>query len=140
MPTPTSRCQLEKTDNVKRKLKFSLRSTLSLGSRPACSPPNEESAPGCIQRPPPEPRIHPGIRPQAEYQDEFYRTSCHAYSSGSLITFPEFSTARGCVKVHSPFLGELIFTCPLGNGVWNFCVKVIDLSSTLVGFHDRGRR
>jgi hypothetical protein len=46
--------------------------------------------PGCIQRP-----------PEAQYQDEFYR-SCHAYSNGSLQTFPEFSTAKGRVDFYIP--------------------------------------
>jgi hypothetical protein len=46
--------------------------------------------PGCIQRP-----------PEAQYQDEFYR-SCHAYSDGSLLTSPEFSTAKGRVDFYIP--------------------------------------
>jgi hypothetical protein len=46
--------------------------------------------PGCIQRP-----------PEAQYQDEFYR-SCHAYSSGLLITFPEFGTGKGRVDFYIP--------------------------------------
>ena len=46
--------------------------------------------PGCIPRP-----------PEAQYQDEFYR-SCHAYSNGSLITFPEFSTGKGRVDFYIP--------------------------------------
>jgi hypothetical protein len=46
--------------------------------------------PGCIQRP-----------PEAKYQDEFYR-SCHAYSNGSLITFPEFGTLKGRADFYIP--------------------------------------
>jgi hypothetical protein len=46
--------------------------------------------PGCIQRP-----------PEAQYQDEFYRC-CHAYSNGSLITFPEYGTAKGRADFYIP--------------------------------------
>jgi len=47
--------------------------------------------PGCIQRP-----------PEAQYQDEFYRCS-HAYSNGSLVTFPEFGLTNGRVEFYIPF-------------------------------------
>lgn len=46
--------------------------------------------PGCIQR-----------RPEAQYQDEFYRC-CHKCSNGSLVTFPEFGTAKGRVDFYIP--------------------------------------
>ena len=46
--------------------------------------------PGCIQRP-----------PRAQYQDEFYRC-CHNYSGGSLLTFPEYETAKGQVDFYIP--------------------------------------
>jgi hypothetical protein len=46
--------------------------------------------PGCIQR-----------RPEAQYQDEFYRC-CHKCSNGSLVTFPEFGTAKGRVDFYVP--------------------------------------
>jgi hypothetical protein len=46
--------------------------------------------PGCIQRP-----------PEAQYQDEFYR-SCHTYSKGQLITFPEYGTTKGWVDFYIP--------------------------------------
>jgi hypothetical protein len=47
--------------------------------------------PGGIQRP-----------PEAQYQDEFYRC-CHTYSSGSLLTFPEYGTAaKGRVDFYIP--------------------------------------
>jgi hypothetical protein len=46
--------------------------------------------PGCVQRP-----------PEARYQDEFYRC-CHTHSNGSLVTFPEFSTAKGRVDFYIP--------------------------------------
>jgi hypothetical protein len=46
--------------------------------------------PGCIQRP-----------PEAQYQDELYRC-CHALSEGSLVTFPEFGTAKGRVDFYIP--------------------------------------
>jgi hypothetical protein len=45
---------------------------------------------GCIQRP-----------PEAQYQDEFYRC-CHTYSNGSLVTFPEYGTAKGRVDFYIP--------------------------------------
>jgi hypothetical protein len=48
------------------------------------------SAAGHVQRP-----------PEAQYQDEFYRCS-HQYSSGSLLTFPEFGTAKGRVDFYIP--------------------------------------
>jgi hypothetical protein len=56
--------------------------------------------PGCIQRPP-ERRTRLDIGPQAQYQDEFYHC-CHAYSNGSLITFPEFGTAKRRVDFYIP--------------------------------------
>ena len=46
--------------------------------------------PGCAQR-----------LPEAQYQDELYRC-CHALSKGSLITFPEFGTAKGHVDFYIP--------------------------------------
>jgi hypothetical protein len=46
--------------------------------------------PGCIQRP-----------PEAQFQDEFYRC-CHICSNGSLVTFPEFGTAKGRVDFYIP--------------------------------------
>lgn len=46
--------------------------------------------PGCIQRP-----------PEAQYQDEFYRC-CHMCSNRSLVTFPEFGTAKGWVDFYIP--------------------------------------
>jgi len=46
--------------------------------------------PGCIQR-----------LPEAQYQDEFYRC-CHNYSKGSLLTFPEYGTAKGRVDFYIP--------------------------------------
>jgi hypothetical protein len=46
--------------------------------------------PGCIQRP-----------PEAQFQDEFYRC-CHICSNGSLLTFPEFGTAKGRVDFYIP--------------------------------------
>ncbi|KAG8767028.1 hypothetical protein FRC15_005954 [Serendipita sp. 397] len=39
--------------------------------------------------------------PEAQFQDEFYRCS-HLYSKGSLITFPEYGTARGRVDFYIP--------------------------------------
>ena len=41
--------------------------------------------PSCIQR-----------LPEAQYQDELYRC-CHTLSKGSVVTFPEFGTAKGRV-------------------------------------------
>ena len=49
--------------------------------------------PGCIQR-----------LPEAQYQDELYRC-CHNFSKGSLITFPEFGTAKGRVDFYVPTKG-----------------------------------
>ncbi len=49
--------------------------------------------PGCIQRP-----------PEAQYQDELYRC-CHALSEGSMVTFPEFGTAKGRVDFYIPDKG-----------------------------------
>ncbi|KAM6497511.1 hypothetical protein JOM56_007984 [Amanita muscaria] len=46
--------------------------------------------PGCIQR-----------LPEAQYPDELYRC-CHTLSKGSLITFPEFGTAKGRVDFYIP--------------------------------------
>ena len=46
--------------------------------------------PGCVRRP-----------PEAQYQDELYRC-CHALSEGSLVTFPEFGTAKGRVDFYIP--------------------------------------
>src|SRR6516164_7829835 len=46
--------------------------------------------PDCIQQP-----------PEAQYQDEFYRC-CHISSKGSLVTFPEFATAKGRVGFYIP--------------------------------------
>jgi hypothetical protein len=46
--------------------------------------------PGRVQRP-----------PEAQYQDNFYRC-CHTPSNGSLITFPEFGTAKGRVDLYIP--------------------------------------
>jgi len=51
-----------------------------------------------------ERRIGPGgiLRPpEAQYQDEFYRC-CHISSKGSLVTFPEFGTAKGRVDFYIP--------------------------------------
>jgi len=48
------------------------------------------SAAGHVQRP-----------PEARYQDEFYRC-CHTHSNGSLVTFPEFGTAKGRVDLYIP--------------------------------------
>ena len=48
------------------------------------------SAAGQVQRP-----------PEAQYQDEFYRC-CHTRSNGSLVTFPEFGTAKGRVDFYIP--------------------------------------
>jgi hypothetical protein len=39
--------------------------------------------------------------PEAHYQDEFYRC-CHIHSNGSLVTFPEFGTAKGRVDFYMP--------------------------------------
>ena len=39
--------------------------------------------------------------PEAQYQDEFYR-SCHICLEGSLVTFPEFGTAKGWVDFYIP--------------------------------------
>ena len=39
--------------------------------------------------------------PQAQYQYEFYRC-CHTRSNGSLVTFPEFGTAKGRVEFYIP--------------------------------------
>ena len=49
-------------------------------------------------------RIGPGgiwRPPEAQYQDEFYR-GCHRCSNGSLVTFPEFGTAKGRVDFYIP--------------------------------------
>ena len=49
-------------------------------------------------------RIGPGgvqCPPEAQYQDEFYRC-CHTRSNGSLVTFPEFGTAKGRVDFYIP--------------------------------------
>ena len=73
--------------------------------------------PGCIQRP-----------PEAQYQDEFYR-SCHAFSHGSLLTLSEYGTTEGQVD----------FYMSSKNGVWNFYVTVIGSRSTRIGFQNRGR-
>ncbi|KIL60852.1 hypothetical protein M378DRAFT_905153 [Amanita muscaria Koide BX008] len=51
-----------------------------------------------------ERRIGPGCTqrlPEAQYQDELYRC-CHTLSEGSLITFPEFGTAKGRVDFFIP--------------------------------------
>ena len=48
------------------------------------------SSGGYVQRP-----------PEAQYQDEFYRC-CHTLSNGSLVTFPEFGTAKGRVDFYIP--------------------------------------
>jgi hypothetical protein len=40
-------------------------------------------------------------RPPAQYKDEFYRC-CHIHSNGSLVTFPEFGTAKGRVDFYMP--------------------------------------
>lgn len=45
---------------------------------------------GYVQRP-----------PEAQYQDEFYRC-CHVHSHGSLVSFPEFGTAKGRVDFYIP--------------------------------------
>src|SRR6266852_4778073 len=58
---------------------------------PRCLSTEGRIGPGSIQRP-----------PEAQYQDEFYRSS-HAYSNGSLVTFPEFGTAKGQVEFYIPF-------------------------------------
>lgn len=42
--------------------------------------------------------------PEAQYQQEFYRC-CHLHSSGSLIAFPEFGTAKGRVDFYIPAKG-----------------------------------
>ena len=39
--------------------------------------------------------------PEAQFQDEFYRC-CHTRSNGSLVTFPEFGTAKGRVDFYIP--------------------------------------
>ena len=39
--------------------------------------------------------------PEAQYQDEFYH-SCHTHSNSSLVTFPEFGTAKGRVDFYIP--------------------------------------
>ena len=46
--------------------------------------------PGFVQRP-----------PEAQFQDEFYRC-CHAYSKGSVLTFPEFGSKTGRVDFYIP--------------------------------------
>ncbi|KAM6503841.1 hypothetical protein JOM56_000784 [Amanita muscaria] len=46
--------------------------------------------PGCIQR-----------LPEVQYQDELYRC-CHTLSKGSVLTFPEFGTAKGRVDLYIP--------------------------------------
>ena len=48
------------------------------------------SSGGYVQRP-----------PEAQYQDEFYRC-CHILSNGSLVTFPEYGTAKGRVDFYIP--------------------------------------
>jgi len=49
--------------------------------------------PSCIQR-----------LPEAQYQDELYRC-CHTLSEGSVVTFPEFGTAKGRVDFYIPAKG-----------------------------------
>jgi len=44
---------------------------------------------------------HVQCPPEAQYQDEFYRC-CHTHSNGSLVTFPEFGTAKGRVDFYIP--------------------------------------
>ncbi len=39
--------------------------------------------------------------PEARYQDEFHKT-CHIYSKGSVLTFPEYGTAQGRVDFYIP--------------------------------------
>jgi hypothetical protein len=39
--------------------------------------------------------------PEAQFQDEFY-LCCHAYSKGSLISFPEFGNANGRIDFYIP--------------------------------------
>ena len=39
--------------------------------------------------------------PEAQYQDEFYRC-CYTHSNGLLVTFPEFSIAKGQVDFYIP--------------------------------------
>jgi len=38
---------------------------------------------------------------EAQYPDEFYQ-SCHTFSKGSILTFPEFGTKKGKVDFHIP--------------------------------------
>ena len=44
---------------------------------------------------------HVQCPPEAQYQDEFY-CCCHTHSNGSLVTFPEFGTAKGRVDFYIP--------------------------------------
>ena len=63
---------------------------ISLFSPRMLSTTRRVSSAGHVQRP-----------PEAQYQDEFYRC-CHTHSNGSLITFPEFGTAKGRVDFYIP--------------------------------------
>ena len=64
--------------------------------------------------------------PQAQYQYEFYRC-CHTRSNGSLVTFPEFGTAKGRVD----------FYIPAKNGGWNFCEMATSLPNISGRFHPK---
>ena len=96
---------------------FGLRSKLSLGSLQAYSPPNEELAPDAFS--------------------DHWKLNI---KMNSTVVVTRIRMDRSL-----PFLnsvrrkGELIFTYPLKNGAWNFCVTVISLRSTRVGFQDRCR-
>jgi len=63
---------------------------ISLFSPRILSTTQRVTAAGHVQRP-----------PEAQYQDEFYRC-CHTHSNGSLVTFPEFGTAKGWVDFYIP--------------------------------------
>jgi len=96
---------------------FISRSKLSLGSLQTCSPPNEESA----------------LDAFSDYRRPNFKTNSTVVVTPIRMdrSLPYLNTVRR--------KGELIFTYPLKNGVWDFCVTVINLRSTRVGFQNRGR-
>src|SRR6266576_2869934 len=79
---------------------FISRSKLSLGSLQTCSPPNEESA----------------LDAFSDYRRPNIKMNSTVVAMDRSL--PYLNTVR-CK-------GELIFTYPLKNGVWNFCVTVIN--------------
>ena len=71
--------------------------------------------------------------------DAFSHNRTPSIKTNSTVAVTHFGTDRSQPSLNSgQRLDESIFTYPLSNGVWNFCVKVIGLSSTPVGFQDRG--